>query len=65
AGPCRRCEECTVLKDQPCLFGNKTRPSMEACGIDVFATARSNGYPIEPLRTKGETRNQYQLLLVD
>jgi len=38
---------------------------MEACGIDVFQTARNNGFPIETLREEQETRNTYCLMLVD
>jgi len=41
------------------------RLSMEACGIDVYAAARGNGFPVQPLREKGETQNDYCLLLVD
>jgi hypothetical protein len=38
---------------------------MESCGIDVYQTARNNGFPIQPLRHKGETQNLYCLMLVD
>lgn len=38
---------------------------MEACGIDVFATVRSNGLEINTLREKGEIQNHFGLLLVD
>ncbi|MBM3132899.1 MAG: DUF2284 domain-containing protein [Chloroflexi bacterium] len=65
AGPCRLCKECARLKNEPCTFGDKARPSMEACGIDVYATARNNGFPIQPLRDKKETQNHYCLMLVD
>jgi predicted metal-binding protein len=65
AGPCELCEECAKPKGEPCKFGQMARPSMEACGIDVYATARGNGFPIQPLHEKGETQNDYCLLLVD
>jgi len=65
AGPCGLCEECSKAKDEPCLFGRKMRPSMEACGIDVYQTARNNGFYIEPLLEKGESQNIYCLMLVD
>lgn len=65
AGPCELCEECSKPKGEPCRFGQRARPSMEACGIDVYATARGNGFPVQPLREKGETQNDYCLLLVD
>jgi len=48
-----------------CIQRDKARPSMEACGIDVYATARNNGFPIAPLRTRHETRNHYSLIMVD
>lgn len=65
AGPCRLCPECARLKDEPCPLRDKARPSMEACGIDVYQTARNNGFPIETLRDRSETQNHYCLLLVD
>jgi predicted metal-binding protein len=65
AGPCDLCQECGKLKDTPCLFQAKARPSLEACGIDVYQTARNNGFPVAPLREKSETQNDYCLMLVD
>jgi len=64
-GSCRICEECAKLEGTPCRFGTKSRPSMEACGIDVYQTARNNGFFIVPLKEKTETQNWYSLLLVD
>ncbi|MFC1821636.1 DUF2284 domain-containing protein [Thermodesulfobacteriota bacterium] len=65
AGPCRLCKECAKSKDMPCLFGNRARPSMEGCGIDVYQTARNNGFYIEPLSERTDTQNQYCLIVVD
>lgn len=65
AGPCRLCAACAKGEGGPCTFGHKARPSLEACGIDVFETARSHGFPIQTLREKSETQNLYSLLLVD
>jgi len=65
AGPCSLCAECAKSKNEPCNFGSRARPSMESCGIDVYQTAWNNGFPIEPLRHKGETQNLYCLMLVD
>ncbi len=65
AGPCHHCKECAKLKGVPCNFGLKARPSMEACGIDIYQTARNNGFFIIPLRERKETRNLYCLMLVD
>ena len=62
-GPCDRCGECTL--SGPCKHGLEVRPSMEACGIDVFKTARNNGFTIKVLRTRGEERNIFGLVLVE
>ena len=65
AGPCRLCKKCAKLEDNPCKFMYKARPCMEACGMDVFQTARNNGFFIKTLREKTETNNEYCLMLVD
>ncbi len=65
AGHCQLCKECAKVKGEPCNFGGKARPSMEACGIDVYQTARNNGFFIQPLREKHEDQNVYCLMLVD
>ena len=65
AGPCGLCKECGKTKGVSCLHGIQARPSMEACGIDVYQTARNNGCFIEPLHDKTETQNTYCLMLVD
>jgi predicted metal-binding protein len=63
SGPCRLCKECDVAAS--CKHGYEARPSMEACGIDVFKTARDNGFPIEVVRTHEEERNVFGLILVE
>lgn len=65
AGPCRLCKECGKPQGKPCNFGDTARPSMESCGIDVFQTARNNGFFIKTLSEKTETQNVYGLMLVD
>ena len=44
AGPCALCKECNRIKETPCNFPEKARPSMEGAGIDVYETARSHGF---------------------
>ncbi|HUT64093.1 MAG TPA: DUF2284 domain-containing protein [Anaerolineae bacterium] len=61
AGPCRLCEKCTKF----CKCPERARPSMEACGIDVFSTVRANGFPIEVLKTNTCERNYYGIVLID
>lgn len=63
SGPCRLCKECDP--NGFCKHGYESRPSMEACGIDVFKTARNNGFPIEVVRTHEEERNIYGVILVE
>lgn len=65
AGPCALCKECGKVEEIPCRFPAKARPSMEACGIDVFQTARNSGFFIQTLREKTETQNIFCLMLVD
>ena len=65
AGPCHLCKECARLEGVPCKFRDRARPSMEACGIDVYQTVRNNGFFIETLREKAQTQNIYCLTLVD
>jgi predicted metal-binding protein len=62
-GPCDLCNECNLSGS--CRHGREARPSMEACGIDVFKTARDNGFPIEVVRAQDEERNIFGLVLVE
>jgi predicted metal-binding protein len=62
SGPCLVCKKCNLTS---CAFPQKTVPSMEACGIDVFATVRANGLEIQTLRHGNETQNLFGLLLVE
>jgi len=63
SGPCRLCKECDT--QSPCRYGYRARPSMEACGIDVFTTARQSGFPIEVVRSQEDIANLYGLILVE
>jgi predicted metal-binding protein len=38
---------------------------MEACGIDVFQTARKAGFPIEVVARRRDVPHYYSLLLVE
>ncbi len=61
AGPCFLCEECPEF----CNHSKEARPSMEACGIDVYETVRPHGFPIEVLKTKECKFNFYGIILID
>ena len=62
-GPCDLCKKCNLSGS--CKQGLKARPSMEACGIDVFNTARDNGFPIEVVQSHGDEMNLFGLILVE
>jgi len=63
SGPCRLCKECDL--STPCRHGYEARPSMEACGIDVFKTARDNGFSIEVVKTHEDERNVFGVILAE
>jgi len=65
AGPCKQCKKCGAVEGKPCASPWKARPSMEGCGIDVYQTARNNGFPIQTLRDRTEKNNRYCLMMVD
>ena len=46
-GDCVRCDVCAGADGQPCNHPFEARPSMEAVGIDVIATAEAAGLAIE------------------
>ena len=64
AGPCDFCKTCEV-EEQYCRYPRRARPSMEACGIDVFSTVKKAGFPIEVVRTTHQCPNFYGLILID
>jgi predicted metal-binding protein len=63
AGPCNLCPRCAFAKG--CRHPDKCRPSMEACGIDVFTTVRRHGFQIEVVRTHKDPQHYFGLVLVD
>ncbi len=62
-GPCELCPTCAFEKG--CRHSEQARPAMEACGIDVFRTAREAGFPIEVVTGRSCRQNYYGLLLVE
>jgi predicted metal-binding protein len=63
AGPCSLCRTCDL--EGPCRHAERARPAMEACGIDVFTTARNAGFPIAVIRTRADARNYFGLVGID
>lgn len=64
SGPCRLCSECN-LADEECAHPQEARPSMEACGIDVYQTARKNGFPIEVVKDESCEQNYFGVVLIE
>jgi len=62
AGPCERCEKCNL---EHCAYPRQARPSVEACGIDVYATARKNGFSIDVRKTRREKPTYFGLVLLE
>jgi predicted metal-binding protein len=62
SGPCNLCSDCSM---KACRHTEKARPSMESCGIDVFTTARNNGFFIEVLTDTSCPMNRYALVLIE
>ena len=63
AGPCKLCRTCD--SDAPCKHAELARPSMEACGIDVFSTARRAKFPIHVVRTESDDQNYFGLIAIE
>lgn len=63
-GPCRKCSVCKG-KPGSCPRPYETAPSMEACGIDVFATVRANGIEVSTYAAPGAVPDCFGLILVD
>jgi predicted metal-binding protein len=62
-GPCELCPTCAF--EEGCRHSDQARPAMEACGIDVFRTAREAGFPIEVVTSRSCRQNYYGLLLLE
>lgn len=60
-GPCPHCDECDLKE---CVHPDLARPSMEACGVDVYATVRRAGLELRVLRDHDEKPTYFSLLLV-
>ena len=63
AGSCRLCDMCNISNGS-CMNPVKARPSMEACGIDVFGTARKAGLELEVLTSNNDIYPRICLLLL-
>ena len=72
AYPCSLCETCILegcdvdihAVKQLCRHPDRLRPSMEAGGIDVYATVRAAGFELEVVEAFGETIRTFGLVLL-
>jgi predicted metal-binding protein len=63
-GSCDLCRVCNI-RSGTCRHPEVARPSMEACGIDVFETARRAGYQISILKDRKSEFTYFGMVLVD
>lgn len=61
---CNYCLDCTGVR-AACKQLKLSRPSPDAMAVDVYATVRKIGYPIQVLAEYDEEMNRYAFLLVD
>ena len=61
---CTLCSDCTGDR-ATCKEPEMARPSPEALGVDVFATVRKIGYPIEVLSSYDQVMNRYAFLMIE
>ena len=64
AGSCKLCKTCNI-RSGSCRKPEIARPSMEACGIDVFETARTAGYQLSVLKDRVSEFTYFGMVLVD
>jgi predicted metal-binding protein len=63
SGPCYLCEKCNTKAR--CKFPYLARPSMEACGINVYETARGNRFGIEVVKSRRQRGDYFGVVLVE
>jgi len=61
---CYLCTDCAGVRAE-CKNPKSARPTPEAMAIDVFATVKKHGYPIEVLSDYSQAMNRYALLLIE
>ena len=61
---CRLCAKCAGARLE-CKNPKEARPSIESFAVDVFATVRKQGFPINMLSDHGQAMNRYAILMVE
>ena len=56
---CALCGKCAGFLGEFCRNPKQARPAFHSVGIDVFATTKKLGLPLNPLKEEGETENWY------
>jgi predicted metal-binding protein len=62
---CGLCKECAGNIGQPCRNPQRARPAFHSVGIDVFATVRKFGLPIETLTSQDDEQNWYSAVFME
>jgi predicted metal-binding protein len=61
---CQICKECPGTRIE-CKHLNLSRPCPEGLGVDVYATVRRVGFPIEVLTDYNQEMNRYAFLMIE
>jgi predicted metal-binding protein len=61
---CYLCADCSGARGT-CKNPRSARPSPESMAVDVFATVRKVGFPIEVLAEYSQAMNRYAFLLIE
>ena len=61
---CTFCDGCPSKREK-CKKPREARPTSEALGMDVYATVRQIGFPIQVLSDYSQTMNRYAFLLIE
>jgi predicted metal-binding protein len=61
---CNLCEACPGSRLE-CKNPRQSRPTPESMAVDVFATVRKIGYPIQVLSDYSQEMNRYAFLLIE
>jgi predicted metal-binding protein len=61
---CQLCTDCSSTR-AGCKLAQIARPAPEAMAVDVFATARACGFPIQVLSDYTQAMNRYAFLLIE
>ena len=62
---CMLCKNCAVDRGEECPTPEKVRPCDQSFGIDVYKTARNQGFPCDVLKNIDEPQNRYGFVLID